>query len=376
MSNAKKLTDETVDILRDVRISENSIQLLTGAVPGATYAYYLTHKNGVEKQFYSSDTSTNFVLPRLPGFYVATFFYALGDAKCSHKVIFVVNKENHVAIVRKTELAQSQDFKIDYYDRGADTTFIVFNGYGSTLKSTPFGLHFLLAQGFNVVSCLHNNNQYQGLSLKQFEHHIKPLVKDKKVFLYGSSLGAYCAIYYAGAVNGNVIAAAPRNSAHPDMIRLNGAASKYKPENFKHNNIVDNKITDGRVYVLVDPNEKQDMMFLNSFVLTAYPNSEVIKFPYAGHEVLFHVNETGQLKKIISEIVSGKQRISIDPNCHSKYSDIGRARHFGKASNYEAAKLYAQRALAVGVSITSIEAELKKLIAMADAQATSNNAPV
>ncbi|ASR88862.1 hypothetical protein [Alcaligenes faecalis] len=375
MSNAKKLTDETVGILRDIRVSESSIQLLTGAVPDATYAYYLTHKNGVEKQFYSSDTSTHFVLPRLPGFYVATFFYALGDVKCSHKVIFVVNKENCVTIVRKTEVAQSQEFKIDYYDRGADTTFIVFNGYGSTLKSTPFGLHFLIAQGFNVVACLHNNNQYQGLSLEQFEGYIKPLIHGKRVFLYGSSLGAYCAIYYAGVVNGNVIAAAPRNSAHPDMIRLNGATSKYKPENFKHNNIINNQITSGRIYVLIDPNEKLDMIFLNHFILTAYPNAEIIEFPYAGHEVLFHVNETGQLKKILSQIVSGEQHISVDSNLHSKYSDIGRARHFCTAANYEEAKFYAQRALAVGVPVKSVEAELRKLITMADVQTSSNDTP-
>src|SRR5690606_25126624 len=151
-------------------------------------------------------------------------------------------------------------------------------------------------------------------------------------------------------------------SAHPSVIARHGAASKYKPEGFKHKNYAENKLTDGRVYIVVDPHEDQDMAFLRDFVLDVYPRAEVIRFPYAGHQVLFHVNRTGQLKRIIQDIVADAPEIQADPDLHSEYSDAGRARHYFAAGDYENAKFYAERALARAADAKPIESALRALL--------------
>ncbi|WP_347456079.1 hypothetical protein ABEF89_00505 [Acinetobacter thermotolerans] len=236
-------------------------------------------------------------------------------------------------------IIEHDNYKIDYYNISSNSTFIVFNGYGSNKKSKPFGLLFLINLGFNVISVLQDNNQYQGLSFEDFEFYVAKYVKNKNVFLYGSSLGAYAAIYYAGAVNGTVIAAAPRNSAHPIM---NSTSENFKDVKFLHKDISANQKTCQLVYVFIDPLNDVDMFFLKNVIYSSYPNLILLPFKFAGHEVLYHLNKTNQLKNIISEIVDGKMP-AVDVNVESICTDLGRAKYYLDNSKRELCLSYINR---------------------------------
>lgn len=265
----------------------------------AQYAFYLHCHKEVEKKLYSDNNKYIFDKSIEDGVYTAVFYRRFPDKKIltENELFLVVNNSISVPQI----LAETQDYKITYYDNGSDITFITFNGFGSTLKSYPFGLKFLLSKGYNVVACAQNANQYQGLSFIDFQRILSPYIFNKRVFLYGSSLGGYCAIYYAGAVNGTVIAAAPRNSMHPKIVKsfLGDAKSK----DFKHTDIIKNATSKNPIYIIVDPCVERDISFIDQFVKPAYPDSNYIEIPYAGHEVLYHLNRIKKLSVLIEEVV-------------------------------------------------------------------------
>ena len=330
------------NLKRSVALTEGGFQLKTELQPSLQYALYLHTPEKLHKRYYKSEGewvfSENVVLGK---FYTADFYYKCGSDIEKHRLVFYVDKlSKEVVVIEGCSIVETSDYKIDYYNRGSDITFVVFNGYGSTKNSEPFGLNFLLGLGFNVVACLQNNNQYQGLSFTDFKDYVGSYVVNKRVFLYGSSLGGYCAVYYAGAVNGTVIAAAPKNSAHPGLVKN----EKFKNLKFTHSEIFDNPITDKPVFILIDNLYKSDVNFIEKFVLPAYPNLYLLPFKNAGHAVLYHVNKTKQLKNIILNIVYNKP-IVIDSGIESVYTDLTQARNFLSKKMYADFELYVEKIL-------------------------------
>ncbi|WP_347456690.1 hypothetical protein [Acinetobacter thermotolerans] len=311
---------------RGITITEKGVLLSTQNVVDVNYAFYLHTSKVIHKKFYIQDSMWEFNESLTLGkFYTADFYYKYKEEVEKYSLVFKPNNSNDgVQVVSENIIADEQGFKISFYDQQSDITFIVFNGYGSTKSSKPFGLEFLLGLGYNVICCLQQNNQYQELSFDVFKKHVTKIVENKKVFLYGSSLGAYAAVYYAGAVNGTVIAAAPKNSAHPHMV---GQKNKFKAIKFNHDEIINNPKTNNPVYIIIDTICKPDIFFLDKFIKPAYPNLNVIPFDYAGHTVLYHVNKTKQLKPLILDIVNGNN-LRVDSCVESVYTDLGRANFY------------------------------------------------
>lgn len=272
------------------------------------YAFYLHHK-GVEKKHYIIDNEVGFTTEIVDGVYTISFYRRdkHKNVKREEEIILVRNGK----IVKEKILANTDDYRISLYDNNSPVTFITFNGADATKKVPPFGLKYLFSKGYNVIGCFRNSNQYQDLSFLEFKEVVSDSIKNKEVFLYGSSLGGYCAVYYAGAVNGTVIAAAPKNSAHPRMID-NQRNSIYKKEDFVHCDILDNPITSKPVYIILDPYVKTDQFFLESFIKPAYPKCEILEVPYGGHEVLYHVNKLKKLGVIIASIVNNENPFNGD----------------------------------------------------------------
>lgn len=271
---------------------------------GNTYAFYLYFKDKRETHFYSKKYYKLFSMPLKNGNYRAIFFIKNKGAVTTYEQNFQI-KNGRVIRVAKKIIYEDNSNLILSFNIESKKTFIVFNGAGTTKKSKPFGLDYLLSKGVNVIACLHNNNQYQGLSYEKFQEIITPLVKDCEVTLYGSSLGGYCSLYYAGAVNGQVIAAAPRNSAHPKCMEV-FYKHWFSKINYTHNDIANNQLTTSNVNIIIDPLFKEDVYFFETFIKPAYPKANVIEVPSAGHEVLFHLNITKQLDGMIEEIILGK----------------------------------------------------------------------
>lgn len=325
---------------RNVKINSGKIELNTDSIDGLSVAYYLYHKNGVEKVSYNSNKSCTFSIPIENGYYKGVFFYKYSfKEKINFSVEFVINDFSIININKET-IAEDINWKIDYYNINSYTTFVVFNTAGSNKNSIPFGLNFLLNRGFNVIACLTGlNNFYQDLSFNTFKEIVLPFVKDKIVFCYGSSLGAYCSVYYAGAINATVIASAPLNPIHPCLVKMENFKNIYK-----HVDIINNKLTNKEVYIFVDPHVKQDTYFFDNVIKNAYPLVKLLNCNYAGHEVLHYLNDTKQLSSIIDTIVSG-QVPNIHDNLESKYTDIGKAKYYIKLRDGEKALFFATKAL-------------------------------
>ncbi|MCQ4299671.1 hypothetical protein NAV11_07065 [Pseudomonas songnenensis] len=239
-------------------------------------------------------------------------------------------------------LGESDSFLINYYDNGSDILFVVFNRTRSTKRSPAFGLDFLLAQGFSVVVCYQDNDtQYQSLSFERFRECVLPVTVGKRVFTYGSSLGAYAAVYYAGAVGATVIAAAPKNSAHPLLFSPRG---RFSEELFKHEDLGSLGLTKNPVFVMVDPMRKQDIFFVKAYVVSSYPEAKVLELPFSGHACLKYLLEIGKLKSLVLSIVYDGEFPEVPVNVTCFVTSIEKALHHHRQGKPELALEYARTA--------------------------------
>lgn len=351
-------------VSRYVSVINGVLSVFTEKVEGAEYAFYFVCKGQVQKKHYSPKNEVEFDFKLSDGFFSVIYFYRFSGRRIFSQKINYYKKGNNIKIIDSKVLFESKDNKIIHYNLGSETTFVVFNGTGSTKKSTPFGLNFLLSRGYNVISCLQDNNtQYQNLSFEDFRSAVIPCVDNKNVVCYGSSLGGYCAIYYAGAINASVIAAAPRNSAHPDIIQKKGGDSPFPLGLFKHGSIGENTLTEKSVTVLIDPYHVKDVSFYRNYIREFYKNRvSLIEIPHAGHEVLYYLKDTKQLSGLISSVVS-EQSCEINTCVNSKYTDVGLVKHWLSIGDVEKARFYAQRAKSAGDLGKNFERRLKVLLA-------------
>ena len=346
MDEPGSIMEESKKLERTIEIEGGKIALKTRTIDGLSHSFYLTHAQNTEKVLDAASTSFLSDVSAVPGLYAATFLYEKGHEKTIIRNDFIINKSNKIELLQIDNIADEENYRIDQYDIGSDTTFIVFNATNTDKTSPIFGLKFLLTSGYNVIACRQNKDQFQGLSFENFSKHVKPLVQGKTVFTYGNSLGAYAALYYAGAVNANVISSAPRNSSHPAYMKMRGRKASSAPHKFVHREMTENPTTSGDVFIFIDPHNKLDMFTLEHIVSPAYPRHTLVECEHAGHQVLYHINRTGQLPGLLKNIVEGNHSaLALDENLHSRFTDMGKTRHLIRKKQYDKAKLHAQRVL-------------------------------
>lgn len=242
-------------------------------------------------------------------------YYVVGYIRDSHtKEVTISNREyfyiknGDLIQIPKNILFESDNVLINFYDQKSDITFITFNGTKTTKKTKSFGLNFVLENGWNCI-CVHQDqdSQYQELSENDFYDAVKNSIVNKEVYNYGVSLGGYCAIYYAGIINANVIAGSPKNSAHPNYLN-----ERFKSLKFNHVDIKDTQKTGKRIVILYDPYQLEDVRFIGNEVLPFYKNSFLVPLPKAGHRVLESISEKNILKKYIISIVNNKKTFEVN----------------------------------------------------------------
>lgn len=352
--------NDVLALVRSVSLLDGVLKVHTERLLGSEYAFYFVCKGHVEKKHYSENSQVEFDLPSGSSFFSIVYYYKVGGGKVFSIKVDYLLKGSEIKVADYETIYETKDNKIIHYDLGAETTFVVFNGTMSTKNSIPFGLNFLLSRGFNVISCLQDNDtQYQELSFESFRSVVLPYVKNKKVVCYGSSLGGYCAVYYAGAINASVIAAAPRNSAHPDLIKKKKGKSRFLPGLYKHKSIGENELTKKDVVVMLDPYHMIDVSFYRRYIRACYRNNiRLIEIPHAGHEVLYYLKDTQQLSDLIFSVID-EQPCEINPTVKSKYTDIGLAKHWLSTGDTEKARFYARRAKSSGDLGEKFEKRLK-----------------
>lgn len=137
------------------------------------------------------------------------------------------------------------------------------------------------------------------------------------MYTYGVSLGGYCAVYYAGIINANVIAGSPKNSAHPRYL-----GPRFKKLKFKHKNIQDITRSTGNAVILYDPYQLEDVSFINNEILPLYPNAFFLALPNAGHRILEPLARKKLLKNYIYSLVNSTDYFLINNELLRKYLSI------------------------------------------------------
>lgn len=222
-------------------------------------------------------------------------------------------------------ISESEGFRITYHKNthDTDTVMITFGGLPSKISSKGFGSNFALKSGYDHIFVAQAaGSQYQRLSLEVFAESVQEYLLGKSVVTYGSSLGAYAALYYGGAVNAKIIAAAPKNSAHPSMRKR-----RFSDVAFEHAEIRDNPVSEIPPLLLYDPNREEETGFIESVVSPAYPDAIHYQMPFAGHTVLATMRESGVLKDFITTYIQTGEVLDVELASEDSYiwhAEMGR----------------------------------------------------
>lgn len=197
-------------------------------------------------------------------------------------------------------------FKAFYHPGGtrADTLVITFSTAREDFDFQPFADPFLSKQGF---AHLHfgqaRDNNFQDLSLEEFQRIAVPLCRDKTVITYGSSLGGYAAIFYAGMIDARAIAATPINPGHPIAVH----PSKREGMLVKHPEILVAPRSSHAPIILYDDKVPSDNRFVETCILPAYPHAKRMIIDHCGHGGALRIlMEIGALKTVILDLIDGR----------------------------------------------------------------------
>lgn len=198
-------------------------------------------------------------------------------------------------------LADAPGYLITYHKNQEpnDKVVISFGGLPSRKAPEGFGSSFIQGLGYDHIYVAQAaGTQYQQLPLSDFVDAVKTVIEGKDVFTYGSSLGAYAALYYGGAINASIIASAPKNSAHPSMLK-----KRFSHIEFMHDDLVNVPKSQVQPLILFDPFRAEETQFIREWVTPAYPDAYLIKVPFAGHLVLEAMKESGVLRDFITSYI-------------------------------------------------------------------------
>lgn len=159
-----------------------------------------------------------------------------------------------------------------------------------------FAEEFLRKNGVDVLSIQRRGETwYQDLSRRMFEKILAPLRKRyQRIVFYGSSLGAYAALYYAR--DEHVLAFSPRIPIHPEYrdfgrsADINNAPFVHDPLGYTPNAVI--------VY---DPMNEWDRTFVQNEVRA--PKAAFYPVPFAGHSAITYLGEAKQLPRIVLEYI-------------------------------------------------------------------------
>lgn len=285
----------TVDILKDYK---------------SDFAFYVfkgTSKVGIKLYCHHNVSKLKIDLIENKVYCLKIFLRPLGvetvkeEDKVTKKIFFCIKNNSEIHVFNDEVLFESENIKITEYNQNSEITFVTFNSAFTDKTSNPFGIDFVLSKGWNLISLhKHNQNKYQDLSLDIFSKVVKPRVESKDVYVYGTSLGGYCAFYFGGVINATIIAGSPMLSVHPLVNR-----EEYKHIKYKHNDILENPKTTKPTYILYDPLESGDVRFIRNVILPSYPNAHFIPVKGGTHLTIKTLQKRGILKDIIQDLVDG-----------------------------------------------------------------------
>lgn len=282
-------------------------------------AFYLKHNNVfIEKKLYEIKKEHVFDKKVRSGTISVLFFFKdrFNSIDKYETNLYRYNEsDNLLESIHVEILAECENYRLTHYNQDSDITFVTFNGTKTTKRTMPFGMNFIIKNGWNLISVAQDNDtQYQDLSLEVFYNAINPAIFQKTVYAYGVSLGGYCALYYGGSINATIIAASPKNSAHPS-INL----ARFKNLNFNHKSFSEVPTTEKEVYITYDPLISADMNFISDIVSLAYQAPNYLPVENGTHMILQSFLKADVLKIYIYSIVYSKYNSNISEYIIAKH---------------------------------------------------------
>lgn len=196
--------------------------------------------------------------------------------------------------------------RIDHYPgtRVPGTVVITFDPLLYLWPKPPFGLDFLLRQGVTVVAVRRKSeNFYQALGREAFLAAVQPVLKTaQRILAYGSSLGAYAALYYARTLHAEVLALSPRVSAHPVF----GHPTWQEKARFEHQVFQPGQHVACRAIVIYDPRDATDKRYIEEEVLPTFHDARVVTVPFAGHPSSQFLGDIGFLPGFVRALTAGQ----------------------------------------------------------------------
>lgn len=159
---------------------------------------------------------------------------------------------------------------------------------------------------------------------------------------YGSSLGAYAAIYFGGCIDARIIGGSPML---PAWRRLGNR--KYADLTITHDDLVNTRLSSHAPVVLVDPHLGPDMLMVDEMIRPAYPDLRLVTVPYGGHTVFLTLQPARILKPLIVTLIEMGEVMNFDPPGEGMamyHAERGRAL---KRSDPEAAIVELEKSLAI-----------------------------
>ncbi len=175
----------------------------------------------------------------------------------------------------------------------ADTLVICFDPLLQLWPTPGFGVEFLGRCGVDVISVRKKSEHfYQTLSRERFDRSVLPVAERyAHVWAYGSSLGAYAALYFAQNHRWQVLALSPRVSVHP----THGSPDWQARQEFLHEPLGLHGPANCQARLFYDPTDVIDRAYVRDEVLPAFPQIEIVRVPFAGHPVTQMLVEMGFL---------------------------------------------------------------------------------
>lgn len=173
-----------------------------------------------------------------------------------------------------------------------------------------FGQDFLRKLAVDIVAVRKKGEDfYQSLSRETFLAAVQPVLRrHSRVIAYGSSLGAYAALYFCRDIDCEVVASSPRVSAHPHY----GAKVWQRKVEFRHQPFDARVRPRCRAIVIFDPKEPLDRRYIEGEVLPQFPHATVMRVPYSGHPSNHFLAEIGFIAPFVRAVVAGATQPTLD----------------------------------------------------------------
>jgi hypothetical protein len=209
-------------------------------------------------------------------------------------------------------LHDDEQIRIDHFTQSkrARVLVITFDPLLYLSSKPHFGQDFLRKLAVDIVAVRKKGEDfYQSLSREAFAAAVQPMLRRYgRVVAYGSSLGAYAALYFCRDIDCEVVASSPRVSAHP----LYGAKVWQRKVEFRHQPFDTQVQPRCRAIVIFDPKEPLDRRYIEGEVLPQFPQAVVMRVPYSGHPSNHFLAEIGFIAPFVRAVVAGAAHPPLD----------------------------------------------------------------